>query len=60
MKIQLNLNLIIQKKYEDKYSFDSLMKNIKDKRDILEKNKKLIIYYLKNKIIEKLFKKINK
>ena len=45
------------KKYEDKYSFDSLMKNIKDKRDILEKNKKLIIYYLKNKIIENYLKK---
>jgi len=30
-----------KKKYEDKYSFDSLMKNIKDKRDILEKKQKI-------------------
>tara|TARA_Y100000389_G_scaffold185407_1_gene204772 strand:- start:1077 stop:1274 length:198 start_codon:yes stop_codon:yes gene_type:complete len=29
------------KKYEDKYSFDSLMKNIKEKKDILEKKQKI-------------------
>ena len=30
-----------KKKYEDKYSFDSLMQNIKDKRDILNKKQKI-------------------
>ena len=30
-----------KKIYEDKYSFDSLMQNIKDKRDILNKKQKI-------------------
>jgi|MDTB01.1.fsa_nt_gb hypothetical protein len=30
-----------KKIYQDKYSFDSLMQNIKDKRDILNKKQKI-------------------
>ena len=30
-----------KKIYEDKYSFDSLMQNIQDKRDILNKKQKI-------------------
>jgi hypothetical protein len=35
------LNLKKNKIYQEKYSFDSLMQNIKDKRDILNKKQKI-------------------
>ena len=41
------LNLKKNKKYQEKYSFDSLMQNIKVKRDILNKKEKINSFIFK-------------